>query len=212
MGEWGYIVFQSLWQITNYGSYAFLTVGYSGLNWADGQLRTLAEPILNHTSAHTLRHLCKCECPRTTSHGSLHQKSYIPSIPSTAVSISSIVAAVGYSVHLFCCLQVRVFLEKCCKCCFRSVLPAFTYSCFPTPHTLPLNAVSPLIWSPLQPKALDSGFAHTEIPLYGPIRIRKEGSFTLALNPFRGAQKELRHTGGLKERKGGIYWSIVYSI
>lgn len=139
-----------------------------------------------------------------TPHRSLCQKSYIPSIPCTAVSISCFSAAGRYSVQPFFFLQVRVFPKKkekkkipsqfYCKCCFRGILPASTYSCFPTPCTLPLNALTPLICLPLQPMALDSGFAHAEIPLYGPIRIRKEGSFTLTLNPFRYAQKGLPHT------------------
>lgn len=153
---------------------------------------------------------------------SLHQKSYIPSTPSTAVNISPFIAAAGYSVQLLCCQKVCVCVgagrgggipsQFYCKSCFRVFLPASTYSCISTPHKLPLSALSPLIWSLLQPMALDSGFAHTEIPLYGPIRIRKEGSFTLALNPFNDEQKGLPHTGELKEGKGGIFWSNVYSI
>lgn len=68
----------------------------------------------------------------------------------------------------------------------------------PQPPITPTMRLSPLIWSLLQLRLLTVVLLTWGQYCKGSIRIRKEGSFTLALNALRDTQKGLPHTGGLK--------------
>lgn len=144
---------------------------------------------------------------------SLHQKSYIPSSPSTAVNISSFIAAAGYSVQMLCCQKgggvfppsfiVKVALES-------SSQPPPTAASQPPTNS---HSVLCLLWfgPSYNQWRLTVVLLILRSHCMAPSEYEKKVVSPL-LWTLLTMHKGLPHTEELKEGEGGIFWSNVYYI